>query len=66
MSVALEGCERESKCEGLFNHNTKNIFLNRGGTTGPLPKDRGAEELHGDPTVGPRSKVWTRGQQWKK
>jgi len=23
------------------------------------------EELHGDPTVGPRSKVWTRSQKWK-
>jgi len=26
----------------------------------------GVEELHGDPTVGPRPKVWTRGQKWKK
>jgi len=23
-------------------------------------------ELHGDPTVGPRPKIWTRGQKWKK
>jgi len=23
------------------------------------------EELHGDPTVGPRPKVWIRGQKWK-
>jgi len=23
------------------------------------------EELHGDPTVGPRPKVWTRGQKWR-
>jgi len=22
------------------------------------------EELRGDPTVGPRPKVWTRGQKW--
>jgi len=27
-----------------------------------LPRDRGVEELHGDLSVGPRSKVWTRGQ----
>jgi len=26
----------------------------------------GREEFCGDPTVGPRSKVWTRGQKWKK
>ena len=30
-----------------------------GGTTRPLPRDGGAEELHGDPTVGPHPKVWT-------
>jgi len=24
------------------------------------------EELHGDLTAGPRPKVWTRGQKWKK
>jgi len=23
------------------------------------------DELHGDPTVGPLPKVWTRGQKWK-
>jgi len=27
-----------------------------------LPRDGGVEELHGDPTVGPRPKVWTRGK----
>jgi len=26
----------------------------------------GADEFCGDPTVGPRPKVWTRGQKWKK
>jgi len=32
----------------------------RGGSaTRPLPRDEGAEKLHGDPTVGPRPKVWT-------
>jgi len=28
-----------------------------GGATRLLPRDEGAEELHGDPTVGPRPKV---------
>jgi len=37
-----------------------------GGATWPFPKDGGVEELHGDPTVGPRLKVWTKGQKWKK
>jgi len=37
-----------------------------GDTTRPLPRDGGVEELPGDPTVGPRPKVWTRGQKWKK
>jgi len=36
-----------------------------GGATQSLPKDGGVEELHGDPTVGPRPKVWTRGQKLK-
>jgi len=36
------------------------------GATRPLPRDGGAEELHEDPTVGPRPKIWTRGQKWKK
>ena len=30
-----------------------------GGTTRPLPRDGGAEELRGDPAVGPHPKVWT-------
>jgi len=34
-----------------------------GGATRPLPKDEGVEELYGDLTVGPRPKVWTRGQK---
>jgi len=28
--------------------------------TRPLPRNEGTEELRGDPTVGPRSKAWTR------
>ena len=30
-----------------------------GDTTRPLPRDGGAEELRGDPTVGPHPKVWS-------
>jgi len=37
-----------------------------GGATRSLPWDGGVEELHRDPTVGPRPKVWTSGQKWKK
>jgi len=29
-----------------------------------LPKNVGEEEFRGDPTVGPRPKVWTRDQKW--
>jgi len=36
------------------------------GATRPLPRNRGLEELHGNPTVGPRPKVCTNGQKWKK
>jgi len=32
-----------------------------GGATQPLPRDGGMEELHGDPTIGSRCKVWSRG-----
>ena len=34
-----------------------------GGTTRPLPRDRGAEELRGDPADGHNPKVWTIGQE---
>jgi len=37
-----------------------------GDATRPLPRDGVVEEIHGDLTVGPRPKVWTRGQKWKK
>ena len=33
------------------------------GTTRPLPRDGGVEELRGDPTIGPHSKVWTTCQE---
>jgi len=36
-----------------------------GGATRPLLRDGGAKELHGDPTIGPRPNVWTRGQNGK-
>jgi len=42
------------------------LLASGGGATRPLTRDGGVEELHGDPTVGPRPKVWTRGQKWKK
>jgi len=37
-----------------------------GGATRPRPKVGSVEELHGDTSVWPRPKVWTRGQKWKK
>jgi len=37
-----------------------------GGATQALPRDGGVEELHVDLTVGPRPKVYPRGQKWKK
>jgi len=49
-------------------HNFASINSNigdDGGAIRPLPGDEGAEELHGDPTVEPHPKVWTRGQKWK-
>ena len=36
-----------------------------GGTTRPLPRDGGTEELRGDPTIGPHPKVWTIDQKYK-
>jgi len=41
-----------------------NFRIKRGGDA--VQPHGGVEELHGDPTVGPRPKVWTRGQKWKK
>ena len=39
------------------------MLMSGGGTTRPLPRDGGAEELRGNPTVGPHPKVWTIGQE---
>jgi len=41
----------------------KYIVQGGGGATRPLLRDGGVEELHGDRKVGPRPKVWTRGQK---
>jgi len=41
-----------------------NFFAFGGGATRPLPRDRGAEEFHGNPTVGPRPKIRTRDQKF--
>jgi len=56
----------EAKC--FLSVDDENIRLNcgGGGATRPLPRDGGMEELLGDPAIGPRPKVWTRGQKWKK
>jgi len=35
------------------------VVIGDGGAARPLPRDGGAEELKGDPRVGPRFKVWT-------
>jgi len=49
------------------------VVTGGGSATRPLPRNGGTEELHGDPIVGPRLKVWTRvnclpvvwiGQRW--
>ena len=34
-----------------------------GGITRPLPRNGSAEELRGDPTIGPHLKVWTIDQE---
>jgi len=62
MPAAIERCERGSKCKDLFNQNTTNSFQNRGGTTRPLLRDGGMEELYRVPTVWSRPNIWTRGQ----
>jgi len=52
----ITACCRLGSCEGTFWWWCYPTLL----------RDVGVEELHGDPTVGPRPKVWTRGQKWKK
>jgi len=48
-------------CPVISNDPCRRNIRGGGGATRPLPRDGGVE-LHGDPTVGPRPKVWTRGQ----
>jgi len=50
----------------LDQETAKGPFGGGSGATRPLLRDGGVEELHGDPTVGPLPKIWTRGQKWKK
>jgi len=46
------------------NHKTVLVKSGDGGSaTRHFPRDMGAEEFRGDPTVGPRPKVWTRGKK---
>jgi len=42
------------------------IMWKHGGATQPLPRDGGMEELYRGPTVGPLSKVWTRGKNGRR
>ena len=53
------GCDSDSKRSGRPQKTTVRDDGGGGGTTRPLPRDGGAEELRGDPTVGPHPKVWT-------
>jgi len=47
--------------------NVNSSFLaSGGGATRPLPRNGGVQELHGDPTAGPRTKSRTWCQKWKK
>jgi len=57
----MRGCKASSLQPSTGLCKGPNIIDNAcggGGDTRPLPRDGGVEELHGDPTVGPRPKVW--------
>jgi len=56
---------KQKTCEYQY---LKSFGLTSGvsGATRSLLTDGGVEELHGDPTAGPCTKVWTRGQKWMK
>jgi len=47
-------CYRNSIDLFFLNCATVAALSSGGGATQPLPRDGGVEELHGDPTVGPR------------
>ena len=49
----------ESSIDYIDFQNFSIFVVGGGGTTRPLPRDGGAEELRGDPAVGPHPKVWT-------
>jgi len=66
LDVLMESHQEVIKGQVSLNFSLYFLFLLRerdygGGATRPLPRDGSLEELHGDPTVGPRPKVWTRG-----
>jgi len=53
------------RTHGRYNQRILWIRVGDGAVIWPLSRDGGAEELRGDPTVGPRPKVWTKDQRWK-
>jgi len=56
----------QQKTYGFSSKNTGKQNNSGGSATRSLPRDGGAQELHGELTVGPRPKVWNRRQNWKK
>ena len=54
-----------SECWVFTEHRENTPMLSGGGsgTTQPLPRDGGAKELRGNPTVETHPKVWTIGQE---
>ena len=54
----VSACEQCSIAKGL-SIKVEGCGGGGGGTTRPLPRDGGTEELRGDPTVEPHAKVWT-------
>ena len=59
MEDRLTGVGNEQEAVELVREVKQLLSGGGGGTTRPLPRDGGAEELRGDPTVGPHPKVWT-------
>jgi len=53
-----------NKREMIFKLSNK-CFLWCGVVIRPLPRDKSVEEFRGNPTVGPRPKIWARDQKWK-
>ena len=66
LPTARRRCDVSKVAAVLPRHNEAEMVPQTGcggGITRPLLKDGGAEELRGDPTVGPHPKVWTIGQE---